>query len=109
MLFSGKSSCTYQGYEPTAKTSPMANAFNFKVIDFKYSEESQYIAAKVHYPDAIEYNGIKILVYHIERYNWLNSTKELDPHFLENKNSPIARFPGNDEGWNLALNFIGHK
>ena len=105
MLFSSKSSCKYNQYQSTTNTSPMANAFNFKILNFAILKGDDYIALRVHYPDATEFNGIKIMIYKKELYNWLKQTNKLDPHFLNNNTSPIARFPGNDIGWDMALNF----
>lgn len=65
------------------------------------------VVVLVHYPNCTTYNGNKILVYtHQDWKTWLCSgTQELDPHFLEGKISPIARFPANDEGEKQAKVF----
>tara|TARA_B100000745_G_scaffold294080_1_gene236639 strand:- start:357 stop:719 length:363 start_codon:yes stop_codon:yes gene_type:complete len=97
-------SCTSRkaGYGPRTKTSPNPNKYRFDII----SEEclGDYLIAVVQYPDCTTYNGYKTSVY--KGVNTLEGIKELDPHFIENDNAPIARFPGNDYGLNLARQFV---
>lgn len=61
---------------------------------------------EVHYPDADNYEGRKILVY---RAKWAEvaGQKILDPHFCEHSEhlSPFARFEPTEEGWAFALTF----
>lgn len=63
-------------------------------IDFKNS----YVL-KVKYLDAINFEGIKIMVYK-GKYK---ERAYLDPHFQEGNHSPIARFKPTLEGWSLAI------
>ena len=81
-------------------TSPEPNPFRFEILD--EHEELRTIALKVRYPNATEFNGIKILVYDITHKDWIHNTKKLDPHFLEGEISPLVRLKGNDLGWILA-------
>lgn len=85
------------------------------VLDF--ASAGPYLVLKVQYPSctACAYEGIKVLVFKghaLERaaIRW----REIDPHFrppdpnapLHHAPPPIARFPGTDEGWNMALGLI---
>jgi len=57
----------------------------------------------VRYPDATNYEGIKVMVYR-GRYpgNRAILKRKLDPHFTRRKNSPIARFRPDDDGVEMA-------
>ena len=77
---------------------------NFKIL--KSKNIGKFVLLIVYYPDCINYNGNKILVFKesdITRWQLLN-LKNLDPHFSEGKDvpSPIARFIPTNEGWETA-------
>jgi hypothetical protein len=85
----------------------------FTVLDWQYFRNRKgklYLLVKVKYPDATNFDGIKVMLYqgfaHVD--DLLNATNnELDPHFSEHGISPIARFPPTDAGWRRALRFAG--
>lgn len=52
---------------------------------------------KVHYLDAINFEGIKIMVYR-GTFPGKKHLRSLDPHFQPSKNAPIARFRPDSEG-----------
>ena len=62
----------------------------------------------VRYPNCSNYNGLKLLVYDFEMDT--EYVEKLDPHFLENKNAPFARFEPTEKGYaqaeKLAINLI---
>jgi hypothetical protein len=65
----------------------------------------------VHYPDATNFEGRKILVYRhkgdgLIAIEQLVAGGELDPHFCSSPNSPIARFAPTTEGARLARIFV---
>ena len=68
-----------------------------------------YLILKIHYHDATNYEGVKILVFKGLNYAELlvKNYRVIDPHFMEYKDkaSPIARFEPTDEGWRMALEF----
>jgi len=73
-----------------------------------YNSEN-FMLLIVNYPDATTYGGDKILIYKREdEFDVLDmlKQKELDPHFLEDRLSPIARFPSSEEGFKMAMKFI---
>ena len=78
----------------------------FKVI--AVAEHGDYIIAKIHYPDARNYEGMKVLAYKGIKGEDLRTAAFLDPHFCESHAhvSPIARFAPTDEGWDMAFSFI---
>ena len=59
----------------------------------------------INYPDCINYEGNKILVFEGINYIKLYSQGSIDPHFSNNENfhSPIARFEPTDKGWSMAV------
>lgn len=72
-----------------------------------YKQLSNAVAMMIEYPGCMNYGGMKILVYdNYEKLNKLINRKMLDPHFLENSYSPIARFEPTDRGWELACNLL---
>jgi hypothetical protein len=85
---------------------PNPNPKRFKILNV--APFGQYVACRVRYPDCTTYGGEKILVYRLTD-TWLLYQKELDPHFLENDSSPIARFPATPEGWADALVYVETK
>jgi len=58
---------------------------------------------KVRYPDAKNFEGVKVLVYR-HNLDFVRVQPELDPHFCDNDScvSPFARFAPTDEGWTMA-------
>ena len=74
----------------------------------KWTMYPPYTIVLIHYPNCTNYEGKKLLVYK-ESILTLQSLKEIDPHFLENKISPIARFQPTEEGWKDAVNFAKFK
>ena len=64
----------------------------------------KYIIAKVHYPDAKNFEDNKVLVLQATLLELIN-TKSLDPHFSEKSSTlnVIARFPPTLEGHVMAV------
>jgi hypothetical protein len=81
---------------------PNPNPALFKI--YEAHELAHHVVLKVHYPGCIPYNGFKILVYRDSLLN-LMARRLLDPHFLQKKESPIARFPADADGWADAVAF----
>ena len=77
------------------------------------------LVLQVKYPNCVKcaYEGTKTLVIlgvkTVEALRW----KEIDPHFADRKlkrllhqaPSPAARFPGDEEGWNDAMDYAKRK
>jgi len=63
----------------------------------------KYIVAEVRWPDATNFDGVKIAIYQATPAE-LITAKRLDPHFSENIGPlvPIARFEPTERGWLLA-------
>jgi hypothetical protein len=63
----------------------------------------QYVVVMLHYPDCTNYYGRKLLVYdNIAKWNGIKISGHIDPHFLDDRYSPIARFEPTPRGEILA-------
>ncbi len=88
---------------------------DFEVLD--YSRHGNYMAVKVRYPSCRDcaFGGTKVMVFYGVREIDVMRWKKIDPHFrgtATEKNaapSPIARFPGTDEGMSLASQFMAWR
>lgn len=87
-------------------TAPNPDPKNFKIL--KTFELGGFTVAEVQYPGCTTFGGRKVLVY-TEDSMELQSVTSLDPHFLESGLSPIARFPGDAQGWQDAIDFTRLK
>ena len=89
------------------------NAERFEVLNAE--EVGGHLVMRVKYPSCqnCSHEGVKVMVFSgasaIDALRW----KRIDPHFRgpESKPneapSPVARFPGTDEGWENAVAFAG--
>ncbi len=59
-------------------------------------------AVMVNYPNCTNFEGNKVLVL---PGTWDDNRKELDPHFSDDNDSPLARFKPNRKGWLAAIAF----
>lgn len=64
-----------------------------------------YLIVDVTYPDCVNYEGKKIMVYEGINTKDLRDQKSIDPHFSSNKkfHSPVARFEPTEFGWEIAV------
>lgn len=70
-------------------------------------ELDEYLIVQVRYPNCINFEGNKVMVYKGVTLKKFKTWKEVDPHFKDaNKTSPIARFLPTKEGWNMATRFV---
>lgn len=94
---------------PYSVPSSNPNPERFIILDWACTNgPRRCLIVKAKYPDAKNYEGIKIMVYvgfnDTEELRRATSNK-LDPHFSENGISPIARFEPTEDGWANALKF----
>jgi hypothetical protein len=62
-----------------------------------------FVIAKIKYPNCINFEGDKIMVYRGITLKELMNRVEIDPHFKDgDRFSPIARFTPTTEGWQIA-------
>lgn len=67
----------------------------------------RFLVMKIKYPDCVNYEGTKILVFRDVKMEALLEQGAIDPHFCENEKfiSPIARFIPDINGWIMAVRF----
>ena len=73
---------------------------NFKVLDLK--QIGDYVVGVVHYPNATNFEGDKILVWQYATIAEIKRYATIDPHFLEG-NKIFARFRPTGEGLQAAI------
>jgi len=68
-----------------------------------------WVIVQAEYPDCLNYEGRKIMVYRDATVADLVAQRHLDPHFSCNKrfHSPFARFEPTPEGWEAAETLAG--
>lgn len=73
----------------------------------QFQPEQFLTIAEVVYPDALTYEGRKVLLYRA-RAAEIEAASELDPHFQETfgPTVPIARFEPSATGWRLAVGLV---
>lgn len=64
-----------------------------------------FLLARVCYLGCTNFEGVKILLYRGVSMSQLTSVESLDPHFVDSKFSPIARFVPTVEGWVMGEMF----
>jgi hypothetical protein len=89
--------------KPEYKNLPMPDPNNY-IIKRSFSKYG-HLLIEINYPDCINYEGNKILLYKDTTLNELKEQKHIDPHFSENKKfkSPVARFEPTKFGWDLGM------
>lgn len=82
------------------------NPDNYKVV--KAKEMLGHLILQLNYPDCVNYEGNKILVFKGVTLIDLINQRKIDPHFFKNSQykSPIARFEPTDLGWQMAEVFV---
>jgi len=111
MFSSGSKTCDNMYYSETVTkttvTTPNPNPFKFELKNIYNSDK--FMMLILNYPDATTYEGDKVLIFKREDESevlQMIQDKDLDPHFLEDRLSPIARFASSDEGIKCAFDFI---
>lgn len=80
------------------------NPRNYEIKKVYYYKD--YVIAKIHYLNCINFEGVKILVFKgVTEFNRINDEKNIDPHFLES-NNVIARFRPGPDSFQIAINFV---
>jgi hypothetical protein len=100
------SSCSSSPYAaPDSNPDPK----RFTILDWEYVNcVAKYLIVKIQYPDARNYEGVKVMVYRgfKDTEELLRATNNMiDPHFSETGVSPIARFAPLHDAMDTAINF----
>ena len=81
------------------------NPGNFKIIRAK--EINNFLICEICYPNCINYEGRKILVYEGLKTSDFLKMKKIDPHFYPDSKL-VARFEPTTRGWKMAEFFVGN-
>ena len=84
---------------------PNPNPKNFKILNITQIKKNVLLV--VQYPDCINYEGKKIMVYYNVKKSEILKLKSLDPHFCDNCISPFARFEPTEKGLTEAYDLAG--
>ena len=87
-------------YTPETTTSPNPNKHRFEVTYTSYHGHMAVLF--VHYPDCTTFGGNKVMILEASQ-DEVEKMVTLDPHFLGEKFSPIARFSGDPAGFAQAV------
>ncbi len=81
------------------------NPSNFQILN--HEEIGRFVVVLVKYPECLNYEGDKILVFENVSFGVIQKLKSIDPHFCDsgNHSSPIARFVPTLKGWHYAIQF----
>lgn len=94
--------------DPQPKSTPAApdpDPRKFSVKQ-KLTLDGNMIVVRINYEGCTTYGGDKILVYDDrDKFHMVLGSGYVDPHFLDDSYSPIARFEATDRGWDLAVAF----
>lgn len=64
----------------------------------------RHVVAQIRYPDATNYEGVKVLVYRNTTASQVRRASRLDPHFCDDGHlAPFARFEPADAGRRAAV------
>ena len=76
----------------------------FKII--QYIKCGKYLMVRIRYKNCLSFKGDKILVFENISIKKLKKCDIIDPHFLEEGLSPIARFRPTKDGWKIGKQLI---
>lgn len=81
---------------------------NWKLL--KHAQVGNVLIVKIRYPEARNYEGVKILVFLNTTVRDLRDQKLVDPHFSDAPGwkSPFARFEPTEKGWKAAR-YLAHR
>lgn len=84
------------------------NPINFEIQ--KLERVKHFTIMLVEYPDCMNFEGKKILVFKTLALGDIKKISSLDPHFCDSTKhtSPVARFVPTDEGWWYATAFCNN-
>lgn len=94
----------------TAQLEEMKKLPNPDPKNFKFKRIlvlGEYVLVWLNYPDCINYEGDKILVFQSMGLEDVMNMEVVDPHFCDgDHSSPVARFEPTDRGWKMAATFV---
>lgn len=99
------SRCRENHYPPPAPPVGQPNPENYTIV--KCEDFVNACVVEVKYPDALNYEGRKVMVYKMPLSKVLTKNAgKMDPHFANDGSAaPFARFEPTEAGWSAALAF----
>jgi hypothetical protein len=88
---------------PLSAVSPNPHPYRYSLV--KSERRGSYTAVMLKYHGCTTHKGRKVSVYARDVIPEVNFGSPLDPHFIDGS-SPVARFPGTNEGWSMAIRFM---
>jgi len=81
------------------------NPSNFQII--RHKRIGHFVVALIKYPECLNFEGRKILVFENISMETIKNLNSIDPHFcnFDTHPSPIARFVPTHKGWKYAVQF----
>jgi hypothetical protein len=81
---------------------PNPNPLRFTIV--RALQVGSSVVAEVRYPDCLNFEGKKVMVYENMSKEAFCARKHLDPHFALS-GGPVARFEPTERGWGMAVLF----
>lgn len=69
-------------------------------------QHGDFVVALVHYPNCTNYEGEKIIVWKGQTVAKIKDKLMIDPHFLNDDQTLVARFIPTTQGWAMAQKFV---
>ena len=80
------------------------NSRNFQFV--RCESVGHFVVALVKYPECLNFEGQKILVFEDISVETIKNLDSIDPHFCDSDHpSPVARFVPTRKGWDYAIQF----
>jgi hypothetical protein len=80
------------------------NPCNFQIV--RCESVGHFVVALVRYPECLNFEGQKILVFEGISEEVVKNLDSIDPHFCDSDHpSPVARFVPTHRGWDYAIQF----
>lgn len=96
--------CSTGPYQPVPVLDGEPIPTMFTVEDVQYLGE--YVLVRINYPHCKNWDGDKICLYKTNVWIEVSCSGVIDPHFLPDRLSPMARFEPSDEGVDLAVRLL---
>ena len=94
----------YSRTEQEMKIVGNPNPRNFQIVQCE--SIGHFVVALVRYPECLNFEGQKILVFEDISAETIKNLNSIDPHFCDSDHpSPVARFVPTQKGWSYAIQF----
>lgn len=91
-------------YNERDKCVVVPNPKIFQIVELK--EFGCFVIGKIKYPDCLNFEGTKILIWKDTNIESIRNLDVIDPHFSNSVLSPFVRFKPTQGGYNAAMEFV---